>query len=255
VLRFVDNTRRAQFRNGTSSARLLVTQVRYPTRGRAPFPLVVFAHGLAETPNVYGGMLDAWARAGYVVAAPIFPVESPSAPGGPDEADLVNEPRDLSFVISRLTARSSSLRTLIDANEIAVAGQSDGAEAALSVTYDRRYRDRRIDAAIVMSGAALPGFKEPPPGSPPLLATQGTSDPLNSPGTTLAYFGLMRRPKFLLWLVDAAHLEPYTTNDRWAGVVRRTATAFLNHTLKGGPLRSLIVAGTVPGVARVVSYP
>jgi dienelactone hydrolase len=255
VLRFVDTTRRAHFRDGTSSPRQLVTEVRYPTRGRAPFPLVLFAHGFAETPDVYRRMLDSWARAGYVVAAPVFPVESPSALGGPDENDLVNEPRDLSFVISRLTAASSALRSLIDATEIAVAGQSDGAEAALSVAYDRRYRDRRIDAAIVMSGAALPGFSQPPAGSPPLLASQGTSDPLNSPNTTLSYFRLMRRPKFLLWLVGAAHLEPYTTNDRWAGVVRRTAIAFLDHTLKGAPLRPLIDAGTVPGVSRVVSDP
>jgi pimeloyl-ACP methyl ester carboxylesterase len=251
----VDTTRRAYFRNGTSSPRVLVTEVRYPTRGRAPFPLVVFAHGFAETPHVYGGMLDTWARAGYLVAAPVFPVESPSAPGGPDESDLVNEPRDLSFVISRLTVGHGSLRSLIDPSKIAVAGQSDGAEAALSVAYDRRYRDRRIDAAIVMSGGALPGFPPPPPGSPPLLASQGTSDPLNSPSTTLSYFGRMRRPKFLLWLIGAAHLEPYTTNDRWAGVVRRATTAFLAHTLKGAPLRGLIDAGTVPGVSRVVSNP
>ena len=255
VLRLVDLTRSAHFRNGTAGPRVLVTEVRYPTRGRPPFPLVVFAHGFIETPDVYAGLLDTWVRAGYVVAAPIFPVESPNAPGGSSESDLVNEPGDLRFVISRLTSHESPVRALIDAAKIAVAGQSDGAEAALSVAYDRRYRDARIDAALVMSGAALPGLVAPPTGSPPLLAVQGTSDPLNSPGTTLSYFRVMRRPKFLLWLLGAPHLEPYTTNDRWAGVVRRTSTAFLEHYLRAAPLRPLIDAGTVRGVARLTSAP
>ncbi len=255
VFRFVDRARRAEFRDGTSGPRVLPTEVRYPARGRPPFPLVVFAHGFAETPGAYAGLLDSWARAGYVVAAPLFPVESPNAPGGPSQRDLVNEPGDLRFVISRVTSGQSPLRGLIDATKIAVAGQSDGAEAALSAAYDRRFRDPRIDAALVMSGAALPGFSGPSRGAAPLLAVQGTSDPFNSPGTTIGYFRLMQRPKFLLWLIGAAHLEPYTTNDRWAGVVRRTTIAFLDHYLRGAPLRRLVDAGTAAGVARLTSEP
>ena len=255
TLRFVDRSRRAHFRNGASGPRVLVTEVRYPRRGNAPFPLIVFAHGFAETPHDYVRMLEAWARAGYIVAAPAFPLERPGAPGGPSRGDLDNEPGDLSFVISRLTARGNPLQALVDSREIAVAGQSDGAVAALAATYDRRYRDRRIDAAVIMSGAALPGFAEPPPGSPPLLAAQGTQDSFNSPSTTSYYFGLMRKPKFLLWLLGAAHLEPYTTNDRWAPIVRLATTRFLDHYLRGAPLRPLINAGTQPGIARIVSEP
>jgi fermentation-respiration switch protein FrsA (DUF1100 family) len=254
-LRLVDGSRRAEFRDGTSVPRVLATEVRYPAHGRAPFPLVVFAHGFAETPDAYAGLLDSWARAGYVVVAPLFPVESPKAPGGPSQSDLVNEPGDLRFVISRVTSSQSPLRGLIDATRIAVAGQSDGAVAALSVAYDPRFRDPRIDAALVMSGAALPGFSGPPPRAAPLLAVQGTSDPLNSPSTTLGYFRLMRRPKFVLWLTGAAHLAPYTTNDRWAGVVRRTTIAFLGRYLRGAPLRPLVDAGTDAGVARLTSEP
>lgn len=255
TLRFVDRSRRAQFRNGTSGPRVLVTEVRYPRGGHGPFPLIVFAHGFTETPAVYRRLLDAWARAGYIVAAPVFPVESPGAPGGPDEADLDNEPGDLSFVISRLTAPGSAVRSLVDSRRIAVAGQSDGAEAALAVAYDHRYRDRRIDAAVILSGAAFPGFTAPPAGSPPLLAAQGTQDPINPPNATAYYYRLMRRPKFLLWLLGAEHLEPYTTNDRWASVVRLATTRFLDHYLRGAPLRPLITAGTQPGVTRIVSEP
>jgi dienelactone hydrolase len=250
VLRLVDHSRVAHFRNGTSGPRVLVTVVRYP-RGPGPFPLVVFAHGFELTPHPYARLLDTWADAGFVVAAPIFPVENANAPGGPDESDLVNEPHDLSFVISRLIA----LGGLVDKTRIAVAGQSDGAEAALSAAYDHRYRDRRIDAAVILSGAALPGFAAPPSGSPPLLAVQGTADPLNVPATTAYYYRLMRRPKFLLWLLGASHLPPYTTADRWARVVDRATTTFLDRYLRGAPLRPLLAAGAEPGIARIVAGP
>lgn len=252
VLRLVDRSRRAHFRDGTSTARVLTTAVRYPTGGRRPFPLIVFAHGFALLPQDYSALLEVWARAGYLVAAPVFPVENANAPGGPARSDLLNEPRDISFVISRLTAATSPLHGLIDPTRIAVAGQSDGAVAALSVAYDRRFLDRRVDAAVVLSGAAAAGFVAPSRG-PPLLAVQGTQDPFNAPVTTAAYFRLMRRPKFLLWLVGATHLPPYTTNDRWAAVVDRATTAFFNHYLRGAPLRPLIVAGTRPGLARILS--
>ena len=255
VLRLVDDSRVAHFENGAVAPRVLLTYVRYPANAHRALPLVVFAHGFALTPNSYAGLLDAWARAGYVVAAPAFPVERANAPGGPSETDLVNAPGDLRFVVSRLIGKSSPLRGLIDATKIAVAGQSDGAEAALSAAYDTRFRDRRIDAAIILSGAALPEFTGAPPGSPPLLAVQGTSDPINRPGVTADYFQLMRRPKFLLWLLGASHLPPYTTRDRWAAVVDRATIAFLDGYLRGDPLRPLIAAGTGRGLARLISQP
>jgi dienelactone hydrolase len=255
VLRLVDRSRRAQFRDGTSAARVLVTDVRYPGRGHGPFPLIVFGHGFALATTIYARLLDTWAQSGYVVAAPAFPVERPNAPGGPDQRDLVNEPRDISFVISRLLAPASPLHALIDPKKIAVAGHSDGAVAALAAAYDRRFRDARVDAAVVLSGATPSGFVRPLADSPPLLAVQGTRDTINAPTVTADYYRLMRRPKFLLWLLGAPHLAPYTTGDRWAAVVERVTTTFLDYYLRGGALRSLIAAGNRPGVARIASSP
>jgi len=229
--------------------------VRSPSHRHGPFPLVVFAHGFALTPATYGRLLDAWARAGYVVAAPVFPVEGTNAPGGPSQADLANEPEDLRFLISRLTGPHSLFHTLIDPTEIAVAGQSDGAVAAFSVAFDRRYRDRRIRAAVIMSGAPLPGFTGPPLDSPPLLAVQGTADPLNPADVTATYYQLMRRPKFLLWLLGATHLPPYTTKDQWASVVTQTTIAFLDRYLKHTPTGRITTAGTRSGVTRLSASP
>src|SRR5262249_28330049 len=105
---------------------------RPPSAGPGPYPLLVFAHGFDATPATYASLLHYWASAGFVVAAPLFPRTNRHAPGGPDEADVVNQPADISFVISSLLAlnadSSSPLHTLIDAGRIAVAGHSDGAE-------------------------------------------------------------------------------------------------------------------------------
>jgi predicted dienelactone hydrolase len=260
AFRFVDDTRVAHFANGKSSARVLVTFVRVPRSGRGPYPLLVFGHGFAATPQLYSKLLDAWAEAGYVVAAPLFPVENANAPGGPSESDLVNQPGDVSFVISRLlvasAARKSPLYGLIDPSRIAVAGQSDGGETALAVAYDRPYLDRRIRAAIILSGAALPGGPlEFGAGSPPLLATQGAADTINPPQLTTRFFQAAHRPKFLLMLLGAGHLPPYSTNVRQRGVVERVTIAFLDHYLKRGSLRRLILAGRATSVARLTADP
>jgi len=255
VLRLIDHSRLAHFRNGTEGPRTLVTYVRYPSSGRPPYPLVVFVHGFALSPGDYASLLEAWARAGYVVAAPEFPVEGQDAPGGPDQSDLPNESGDLSFLISQLTSRGNPLRPLIDPRRIAVAGHSDGGVAALTAAYDRRDRDSRIGAALILSGAASPGFEPVGRGAPPILAVQGTADTVNAPSTTAAYFERLNRPRFLLWLLGAPHLPPYSSKDQWAPFVARATTAFLDRYLRAGSLAALISAGNHAGVARMEAHP
>lgn len=233
VFHFVDRSRAIRLPNGTRTPRPLVTIVRYPTTS-GTHPLIVFAHGFALTPAAYSRLLRSWAEAGFIVAAPVFPLENAQAPGGPNESDLINEPRDITVVIDRLLA--STLARRIDPSKIAVAGHSDGAEAALAAGYDQRFRDRRIRAAIVMSGGPLPGMGSFPRRGPPLLAIQGTADPLNSPGTTAAYFRIAHRPKFLLWLLGASHRQPYTEGQPQLGIVERSTIAFLDAYLEGKPL-------------------
>lgn len=232
-----------------------------PARSDGPFPLIVFAHGFDITPTPYAALLRAWASAGYVVAAPIFPLTNPGAPGGPNESDLVNQPADMSFVITRLLAASASsegiLSGLIDPHQIAVAGQSDGGSTALAVAYNRHYFDRRIDAAMILSGAMIPGlggYDFPAP-SPPMLAVQGTGDTVNAPVSTYHFFGLARRPKFLLSLLDAPHLGPYTNEQPQLGIVERVTVAFLDRFLKHlrGAGRRVWSAGTVRGLATIGS--
>jgi predicted dienelactone hydrolase len=275
TLTLIDRHRTIRLSAGTTVPRTLVTYVRYPAgsgpagaevAGAAPaagpFPLVVFAHGFDVTPTTYARLLASWARAGYVVAAPLFPLTNPHAPGGPEESDVVNQPADVSFAISSLLAASGApgpLSGLIDSRRIAVAGHSDGAETALAAAFSRRERDARISAAVVLSGAEMSGiggygFR---PHGPALLAAQGSRDVFNAPRYTDAYFRAARRPKYLLRLPGAGHLPRYTTEQPQLSIVERLTRAFLDAYLKGSAsaLTDLAPLGNVPGSAALVSEP
>lgn len=255
-IRFTDRSRLVTFPGQRPQPRPLETVIRYPAvgdpsrtdvrdappaRADGPFPLIVFAHGFDVTPATYASLLRAWARAGYVVAAPIFPLTNVNAPGGANESDLVNQPRDMSFVVTQLLARDSApysvLHRLIRRREIAVSGQSDGGSTALAVAYNSQFVDHRIRAAMILSGAEIPGvggYDFPPP-SPPLLAVQGTADTSNAPASTYRYFNLAPQPKFLLSLIGAGHLPPYTTEQPQLSIVERETIAFVDRYLKAMP--------------------
>jgi dienelactone hydrolase len=279
VLRLVDPSRTIQLPNGASEPRTLVTYVRYPAMGPAggtdlqnapaaagegPFPLVVFGHGYAVTPGLYARLQQAWARAGYVVAAPAFPLENANAPNGPNESDLPNQPGDMRFVITSLieaggAGSSGPLAGLVDPAHVAVSGQSDGGDTALALAYDSRFRDSRVGAAIILSGAEIPAegsFIFPSPG-PPLLATQGTADTINPPSMTEAFFEAAQRPKYLLRLLGAEHLPPYTYQQPQLGIVERVTIAFLDGYLKGhsDALAKLGSLSNVPGISTLLAEP
>ncbi len=276
TLRFLD-TSRSIVVEGKIEPRTLLTEVRYPALGPpgatdvhdaptarvdGPFPLVVFGHGFDVAPTRYAQLLQSWAHAGYVVAAPIFPGENPAAPGGPNEADLVNQPGDMRFVISRMLAESAGsgpLSGLLNRSRIAVAGHSDGGDTALAVAYDSRYRDPRVGAAIVLSGAEIPAEGEFtfPTGAPPLLATQGTADTVNLPSATNTFFAASHSPKYLLSLLGAEHLPPYTQQGPQLEIVEQVTRAFLDAYLehKQGALARLRGAGNVPGQASLRADP
>ena len=274
----VDHGRTVHFANGTVAPRRLLTEIRYPALGpprsgdarnappartAGPFPLIVFGHGFGVTPGTYAPLMRAWARAGFVVAAPLFPDENPRAPGGPTAEDLPNEPEDMSFVISTMIAADHSkagpFHGLLDPARIAVTGHSDGGDTALAAAYDPRLRDRRIGAAMILSGAFIPqlGTFTFPAYGPPLLATQGSVDPINLPSATSAFFAAAERPKFLLTLTGASHLPPYTTQQPQLAIVERVTIAFLRRSLgrERGAEHALLAAGNVAGVATLAADP
>lgn len=278
VITFVDHSRTVTYPGHRREPRTLVTVIRYPAVGRpgqmdlrdaapdraaGPFGLIVFGHGFAVTPAIYYRLLRAWAAAGFVVAAPVFPLENAHAPGGPDESDIVNQPRDMSFVITQMLrlsgAPSGSLTGMVNPAEIAVAGQSDGGETALAVAYDRWYRDPRVRAAVILSGAEIPSVADLRfgPDQPALLATQGTADTTNLPKNTYKFFAVAHRPKYLLRLLGAQHLPPYTYEEPQLGIVERVSIAFLDRYLEQDSQASALMAsyGDQAGVAALTADP
>jgi dienelactone hydrolase len=278
TLTLTDTSRTIRLSDGRKRPRTLLTYVRYPALGApgatdvrnappagagAPYPLIVFAHGFDITPAPYGRLLQSWARAGYVVAAPVFPLSNADAPGGPEETDVVNQPRDVSFVISSLLSlaatRGGPLSSLVDPRHVGVAGHSDGGETALAVGYGRRLRDPRVSAVVVLAGAEMSGVGGYafPAGSPPLFAAQGTADTFNEPRYTYEYFERAHRPKYLLRLLGAEHLPPYTDEQPQLTIVERETLAFFDRYLDDAPvsLSRMLALGDVPGDSTLRAEP
>jgi hypothetical protein len=278
----------------SSSSRVLVTEIRYPTGfhaggpsenvGAAPlpmsggYPMIVFAHGYDVTPDTYAALLDAWARAGFVVLAPIFPDESASAVaaqhGANTENDLVNEPGDLTFVTGAVLRSSANPTSscpvafgLVDHTKIALAGHSDGAEAVGMLAYDHGLNPQGVNfanlrtginyrAVIILSGAEDTNQSYATEASRPnLLVVQSRADQCNPIRDGVQLYNAVHQPnKWFLELLAAHHLPPFDGSDAAAfGVVRATTIRFLEISLQGvRPSNTLVTIGDQrPAIARM----
>ncbi|MGH9067793.1 MAG: hypothetical protein ACRD0J_09940, partial [Acidimicrobiales bacterium] len=229
-----------------------------PLGGR--HPLVVFAPGYDVSPAFYSSLLEGWARAGYVVAAVVFPHTNPSSsplvPG-----DLVNQPADVIFVISALVSAdetgSGLLRGLLDPLAVGVAGHSDGAETMAAVAYASCCRDVRVRAAVIMAGAEIPMSRGGyfPPGSPPLLVVQGTADRPYVKALDAKLYAADGGPKYLLRLLGGTHTSPVHGPGPDLSVVEATTVDFFDAELAGraGASARLRSDGNRPGVSTLTA--
>jgi dienelactone hydrolase len=147
---FAIKERTVTFQRGKT--RPLKTTIWYP-EGVGPFPLVLFSHGLTSEPSAYASILRAWARAGFVVAAPSYPHTAYGVKDF-DALDVINQPADASYVISQVLGLAAtdgdSLKGLIDGGRIAAAGHSAGGITTIGMFSGNR--DDRLKAGIVLSG-------------------------------------------------------------------------------------------------------
>ena len=213
------DTSRSTVANGqlVSTSRRLTTLVWHPAGGGRR-PLVVFAHGFRVGPTPYEHLCRAWAAAGYVVAAPEFPLTD-AAVAGPnlDENDLANQPADVRFIVASLLAPSSPVAGSIDPERVAVAGHSDGAVTALAMADDAAVRPR---AVIVLSGGPIGRALAH---NPPILVAHGDQDTVDPPdqGQAVSRPGVSA-PRFLLHRLGGA-ISPLPAEDtRWQTVDRVT---------------------------------
>ncbi len=249
--------------------RTLATTVLYPLAGShpvaGPLPLIVFAPGFMMCSGPYSSLLQAWASAGYVVAAVNFPRTNCHLGTAAWEPDLVNQPRDMTYALSRMLALSAQpddlFYGLIDRHEVAVAGQSDGGDTEAALAANGCCTDHRVTAVAVLSGAEWP----PMPGryfpagagkTPPMLFTQGSADTINPPWTSMQlYEADQARARYYLDLLGADHLIPYTGANPVERLVARVTLAFFNRYVLGqaGALATMTREGNVSGAAVLVS--
>ena len=244
--------------------RTLATTIWYPLAGSrpaaGPLPLLVFAPGFMMCSSPYSSLLQAWASAGYVVAAVNFPRTDCHADAF--EPDLVNQPRDMSYVITRMLDLSAQphdpFYRLLDPHEIAATGQSDGGDTVAALAANGCCTDHRLAAVAVLSGAEwppMPGRYFPPGdagGTPPMLFVQGSADTINPPWTSVQlYEADPAHARYYLDLLGADHLIPYTGTNPVERLAARVTLAFFNRYVLGqaGALATMTREGNVRGAA------
>ncbi len=178
-------------------------------RGRAPYALIVFAHGLGGNRRQSVSYTQHLASHGYIVAAPDFPLSHLTAPGGPRLAAVLNQPQDVSFLIDSLLALSEEdghlLAGAIDREAIGITGHSLGALTSLLTAYGSS-RDPRVRAVLPI---AAPGclLSEGIAGdvSVPLLVLGGSRDLLTPPVSNRRAYEVANPPRYFVELVGANH--------------------------------------------------
>lgn len=227
---FVDSSRPTKATRDFEGApnRTLNTTIYYPARGKAvetvtakatpkrrrgPYPLILLSHGNNSLGTEYEPLIRQWASAGYVVAAPDYPLSNKDAPGDADPSDLREQPADARFVIDRVLAlnarRSGRLSRLVDAKRIGATGHSLGALTTYRLVYETCCADTRVKAAAPMSGVA----GDPPDFfaniTTPLLALHGDADGTIPHQVGVESFADANPPKFFLTLLGGGHTPPY----------------------------------------------
>jgi dienelactone hydrolase len=228
-----------------------------PDKAHGPYPLILFSHGYAVTPDFYRPLLERWAAAGYVVAAPVYPILS-GTPGGASHTDYEKTFDDARFVISQVLALPGNdpLGGLVDGTRIAAAGHSDGEVVAFGEGLLQCCRDDRVRSVIAMAGD-LSNASNPHVGNSgvPILHVMETEDEYDPYQHSIDWDRAnLDAPRWMLSLLGASHVPPYTQPGNAAfELVSATTIAFFDGTLKGHPERLDAIAATVDSSNGVAS--
>lgn len=182
-----------------------------PSADGGPWPLIIYCHGFSSKFDENLEIVALLATRGFVVVSADFPLTGLSAPGGPNAADVVNQPGDVSFLIDTVLdwgqEADHPLYRRVDPYRIGVAGVSLGAMTTVIAAFHPEMGDPRIKAAVA---AAVPGcylkkdfFKTR---SVPLLLVHGTGDAIISYAENgLPAFEHAMPPKYFLSLKGGTH--------------------------------------------------
>lgn len=202
--------------------RSLATTVHLPDQRDGRPPLIVFGHGFTGHPRKFTKLLGRWADAGYVVAAPAFPMTNEEA----DQIvfdDVVSQPADVRFVLDELLGADLE----VDPERVGVAGFSLGGVTALAVGFNPPYRDERPRAVAVISGGFWEGLGGPHELEPrPLLVVHGTDDAIVPYERAEEVYRAASPPKVLVTLERGRHHEDVEDGEGPVPAVVETTLAF-----------------------------
>ena len=206
--------------SGDSSGRSLITEVWYPKpeagKPNGPYPLIVFAHGFMAFRTQSTRLCKHLASHGYFVVSPDFPLSGMAGytynRGGPDIADVINQPGDITFLINTFLGYSNTAGNqfagMIDPEKIGMTGHSLGGLTTILASEGMK-ADPRIKAAVPLSPIAC--FLEQEyynfGQQVPVMVMTGTKDlitPFDS-NATLTYANL-KPPKYLVGIKGGTHV-------------------------------------------------
>ncbi|HEX3108303.1 MAG TPA: hypothetical protein VHU41_04345, partial [Thermoanaerobaculia bacterium] len=228
----------------------------------APFPVIVFSHGLGNSKEGYSYLGEQWASHGYISIHPdhVGADIEVTKHGlwhlyreGFDRGFWTTVPEDDRFVIDQIVKGNlpEALRGHVDATRIGIAGHSIGAYAALAIGGmkvvfpggpTKSFRDERVRAAIPMSmSEEMPrdAYKSV---AIPMLHLTGTHDSSLLYGTTPAdrrvpFESIPRDDQFLISIKRANHSTFSDDEDRgnraMHDIIRASTTLFWDAYLRG----------------------
>jgi predicted dienelactone hydrolase len=140
AIAFVDNNRK--FLDGSIKKRVIQTDIYLP-QSQTPAPVVVISHGLASDRTTLAYLAETLASYGFAVVVPQHPgsdaLQMQALLTGKSQqvfadAELIDRPLDVTFVLDQLEQRSTSdpwLQGKINVQQVGVIGQSFGGYTAL----------------------------------------------------------------------------------------------------------------------------
>jgi hypothetical protein len=242
-------TRWVTFRRGR---RVLSTMIVLPVVSRGiSVPVMEFAHGWHSNPRVYASMLRAWASAGFLVISPTSPGMARGKGLLPQGPASVLQAGDLPVVLTDVLAMA--LPVVPNAQEIALAGHSDGGCTVADMAFNARYRDARIDAYLIFSGARTNlnyGRKFFHANPKPVFIADSRADEFGDFAEVAPLYRQSRAPKVLVTIGRGErHLAPWSVSTLfhqrlWNATVDFSSWAFSG---RGTALESMIGDLRTPG--------
>ena len=253
--------------------RTVPVKIYLPKSGTAPYPVVIFSHGLGGSREAAPYLGQYLSDHGYVCvhiqhegsdrgvinegvskgADSVLPTLQAAANG----KNLILRAKDVSFIIDELQRRNTSdpiLKGRLDLSKLAIAGHSFGAGTALAVSgqsyafASRPLADDRIKAAIYLSAPAHASKRAPDSiyggiKIPGLLMT-GTEDSSPIGGTTpaerrLPFDGITAPHQYLINFTGGDHMIFGGTrfkrpnDEMFQTIISKASLEFLDAYLKG----------------------